>query len=114
MIDWDRVRSLIDDIGKDDFSEVTELFFSELGGALARLHDHSDPQVLAEQLHFLRGGASNLGFTDFVALCQAGETALPDPLDVDALTESFLAAHVAFQREIPAVLKQAAPDQTNL
>ena len=109
MIDWDRVRNLIADIGEDDFDEVTELFFSELGAALARLPDCTDPQALAEQLHFLKGGASNLGFTEFIALCHAGEAALPAPLDIDALTECFLASHLAFKRDLAKILSEEAP-----
>jgi HPt (histidine-containing phosphotransfer) domain-containing protein len=71
MIDWERVAELRSEIGADGFSEVLELFLDEVEGVVMRLG--SKPDKLADELHFLKGSAWNLGFRDFGAICQAGE-----------------------------------------
>ncbi|MCA0920294.1 Hpt domain-containing protein [Pseudooceanicola nanhaiensis] len=58
-------------MGLDAFQEVVDLFFIEVEEALeALMHGPG----LEAQLHFLKGAALNLGFTEFAALCQSGET----------------------------------------
>ncbi len=75
MIDWSRVEELKDEVGEEDFDEVLELFFSEVSDCLERLDPTSDVAQLEEDMHFLKGSALNLGFAEFAALCQAGESA---------------------------------------
>ena len=72
MIDWDRVATLRQDVGDDGFMEVVGTFLEEVEEALALLPDHP-PEALAAALHFLKGGALNLGFAEVAAFCELGE-----------------------------------------
>jgi len=75
MIDWDHVRALRDEIGADAFEEVVELFLEEVETEIAKLRAPPRTFDLEAQLHFIKGSALNLGFTEFSDLCQAGEAA---------------------------------------
>lgn len=76
MIDWSRVRELRDEIGQDDFREVVDLFLAEVAIAIAEMKTSPPTASLrAQQMHFLKGSALNLGFRDLSRLCQAGESA---------------------------------------
>jgi HPt (histidine-containing phosphotransfer) domain-containing protein len=75
MIDWGRVTELKTEIGEDDMAEVVELFLTEVEEELDTLPEAGGAKALAEQLHFLKGSALNLGLVDFSRLCQAAETA---------------------------------------
>lgn len=71
MIDWARLRELQSDLGGEAFGEVIRLFLDETEEAVRRLAEgRDDPQRL---LHFIKGDALNLGFTDLAALCSDGE-----------------------------------------
>lgn len=72
MILWSRVNELREEIGAEDFDEVVDLFLEEVEDVLARMRSGgaSDP---ANDLHFLKGSALNLGFSDFANLCLRGE-----------------------------------------
>lgn len=74
MIDWTRVAELRDEIGPEDFAEVAELFLMEVEDTLSRLASAQDdaPQ-LQELMHFLKGSALNLGFSDLANTCSAAE-----------------------------------------
>jgi HPt (histidine-containing phosphotransfer) domain-containing protein len=74
MITWSRVDELAEEIGPDDFAEVVALFLEEVEGELENMNRTDDPPALDRSLHFLKGSALNLGFSDFAALCQQGET----------------------------------------
>ena len=74
MIAWDRVHELRDEVGAEDFGEVVELFLEEVEEVITRLRVSPDIDKLEDDLHFLKGSALNLGFADFSALCQDGET----------------------------------------
>lgn len=73
MIDWMRVQDLHDEIGAEAFSDVIDLFLTEIGNAIAQVRESPDPERLEVDLHFLKGGVLNLGFTDVAALCHLGE-----------------------------------------
>lgn len=75
MIDWTRVSELQDEIGADDFAEVVEIFLEEVEEEIAALQSGVAEEELQGKLHFLKGSALNLGFTDFAALCAEGERA---------------------------------------
>ena len=74
MITWSRVDELADEIGLDDFGEVVALFLDEVESELDGLAALNDGPSVERALHFLKGSALNLGFSDFAALCQQGET----------------------------------------
>jgi HPt (histidine-containing phosphotransfer) domain-containing protein len=73
MIDWKRVAELKEEIGADGFAEVTDMFLGEAEGAVRALVAGLAPDDVEGQLHFLKGSALNLGFSDLAAICQEGE-----------------------------------------
>jgi HPt (histidine-containing phosphotransfer) domain-containing protein len=74
MIDWTRIKNLRDEVGAEDFDEVVEIFIEEVSEMIETLRAAPRADTLGEDLHALKGSALNLGFTDFSALCQKGET----------------------------------------
>lgn len=101
MIDWNRIETLRDEIGEDDFPEIVEIFIEEVTEMIANLRNAPQLETLGADLHALKGSALNLGFRSFAQLCQIGETAaangeaeaidLPPILDCyDASKEAFL------------------------
>ena len=62
MIDWERTNELCAEIGSDGFAEIVELFLDEVEGVVRRLSKQPDPSRFEADLHFLKGGAWNLGF----------------------------------------------------
>lgn len=74
MINWSRVSELREEIGAEDFDDVVDLFLDEVETEIEVLRVGCDPSTLESRLHFLKGSALNLGFHDFSALCQKGET----------------------------------------
>ncbi|MEI4232635.1 Hpt domain-containing protein [Roseovarius sp. D22-M7] len=73
MIDWDHVRELRDEIGTDAFEEVVEMFLDEVETEIGKLRAPPADLDLEAQLHFIKGSALNLGFSEFSELCQSGE-----------------------------------------
>ena len=81
MIDWDRVDELRHEVGEEDFEEVADMFFEEVEEVLATL---GNTDTLARDLHYLKGSALNLGFTQLATLCREGETDQPKIADIRA------------------------------
>lgn len=73
MIDWNRVQELRDEIGRDGFAEVADMFLEEADQAVLALEAGPSPDAVEGQLHFLKGSALNLGLADLAAICQDGE-----------------------------------------
>lgn len=77
LIDWARVAALRDEIGEDSFAEVAALFLDEVEQVLARLAGaggmDANAAALADDMHFLKGSAWNLGFARFADFCARGE-----------------------------------------
>ena len=100
MIDWSRVLELRDEIGADGFSEVVALFLDEVEEAIDLLRDQPCPADLEQKLHFLKGSAVSLGFSEFSELCGDGEVAArtgsPADVDVSAVIASFDASKASF------------------
>jgi HPt (histidine-containing phosphotransfer) domain-containing protein len=105
MIDWDRVESLREEIGKEDFAEVVEMFLAESDQTVARLLAGRPDPTLEADLHFLKGSALNLGFSALAARCSAGEkrAAAGAPVDVAEVAECFAATRSAFTAALPGV-----------
>ncbi len=106
MIDWARVAELRDEIGPEDFSEVLELFLSEVENAIDLLEGATgNPIVTEEQMHFLKGASLNLGFADLAALCQRGERAAAQgdagAIPPGGVRETFEASKLAFEKDFP-------------
>ena len=87
MLNWSRVEELKDDLGEEDFQEITNLFLQEVEEKLAEL-SCGTPDALAAALHFLKGSAANLGFEGFRAMCEQMERA-PDIAQLAELSTLF-------------------------
>lgn len=104
MIDWARVCELRDEIGAEDFEEVTELFLAEVSQCIADLPAARSPAALRERMHALKGASLNLGFAALADICRAGERAAAQG-DVNAVRPAevqniFAASLAAFEAEI--------------
>lgn len=101
MIDWQRVETLLEDVGGEDFCEVVEIFLDESDAVIDRLAAAPDPARFEEDLHFLKGSALNLGFEEMAAICGAGERlasqGAADQVDIAAVLTCYRASVEAFQ-----------------
>ena len=75
---------LRDEVGAEDFDEVLELFLEEVEETLGHLGDAG--RSIEHDLHFLKGSALNLGFTETARLCIEGERGAPD---INAIRSSY-------------------------
>lgn len=75
MIDWSHVQQLCQEVGPEDFEEVVDLFFEEVAEVIAKLESLTGRSSLAQDMHFLKGSALSLGFTQMSQLCHSGEKA---------------------------------------
>lgn len=107
MIDWDRTNELCSEIGADGFAEVVDLFLDEVEGVVMRLKREPDPARYEADLHFLKGGAWNLGFAEFGALCQDGErkaaTGRTAEVDAQRIVAVYFASKEEFLAGLPRV-----------
>jgi histidine phosphotransfer protein HptB len=114
MIDWKRVNELKAEIGDDGFGEVVEIFLDEVEDVLTRLQSSPDPTHFEEDMHFLKGGAWNLGFRQMGALCQEGESKAAQgtgkDIDIGGVLASYRASKEAFLSGLsnPASVASAA------
>lgn len=100
MIDWGRVVELRDEIGADAMAEVVELFLEEVDEVVARLAAAPATASYETDLHFLKGSAWNLGFTDFGRLCQDGErlaaAGSAHAVDLTAILQAYAMSRAEF------------------
>ena len=73
MIDWTRVSDLKAEIGDDGFVELAALFLEETDEVADRLATRPQSADLGRDMHFLKGSALNLGFSDLASMCQDAE-----------------------------------------
>ncbi|MFA5538046.1 MAG: Hpt domain-containing protein [Gemmobacter sp.] len=101
MIDRDRIATLRAEIGEEDLAEVVALFMEEADESITRLRAAATPARQAEELHFLKGCALNLGFAALAGLCAGGEDRIaagqPGAVDADRLAALFAASRQAFE-----------------
>ena len=111
MIDWDQARTLRDDVGADDFEEVVTLFLEETQDAVDRLTNALSVETLQGDLHFLKGSALSLGFSDLSALCQTGETLAamgkPEQVDIQPVLNCYEISKQIFLAQRDSVLAPA-------
>lgn len=100
MIDWQRVDELKSEVGEEDFSEIVDLFLAEVEEVVERFSTSPDPGRLLDDLHFLKGSAVNLGFSEFARLCRSGERLAAEGRGAEVclagLAESFARSRGAF------------------
>ncbi len=105
VVDWTRLHELRDDIGEEDFADVAVLFVAELHEHLDRLCN--DPAaVRAEDFHFLRGSAANLGLVALVSACSAAEAACEAGTapDIAAVRTAFDLAMAEIGPQMPEII----------
>lgn len=101
MIDWGKVRELRDEVGAEDLQEVVDLFLEEVEGTIGELAHGPE---LEAQMHFIKGAALNLGFSDLADACYKGEKAAAegdgDSVDLDEVKSTFSASKSLFLAEL--------------
>lgn len=102
LIDWDLLMSLKSDIGEEDFADVVTLFVAEMSEKLDAMQKASGA-LTADDFHFLRGSASNLGFVAMGAACDAAEAACRNGAapDLEAVVAAFHAALAEAKPRLP-------------
>ena len=108
MIDWTRINALRDDIGAEEFDEVVEIFLEEVEDVTTKLRTAPVREDLEYDLHALKNGALNLGFSELSALCQSGEkkaaAGQADAIDTLEIVRMFDTSRAAFLSELPRQL----------
>lgn len=94
MIDWARFEELRLEIGEDGIGEVVEIFLEEVEETLEVLGTPQTDEARAARLHFLKGSALNLGFTELAALCDT-PAAGAEPATTEAIVASYTTAKTA-------------------
>ena len=101
MIDWTKVTELVADVGRDGYEEVVELFLQEVDTALQTIALSDD---LEASLHFVKGCAMNLGFSEVARLFTEGEALAakgrPDEVDLIALHKIYHDSRELFLTEV--------------
>lgn len=100
MIDWDRIDELRGEVGEDGFAEIAQLFLDEADAAVGKLEGDLGNEDLEKVLHFLKGCALNLGFSELAHHCQVGEHLAMqqkfDDIDLPIVSTSYQAARAEF------------------
>lgn len=106
-MDWNRLDELRREVGSDALGEVLALFLEETDDMAGRLAGEVDRSTLADDLHFMKGAALNLGFDTLADACRAGETALattgPESVDVGAILAIYATARAELHAREPAL-----------
>ena len=100
MISWHRVAELRDEIGAEDFAEVVALFLEEADDVVARLPNCADAKAVENALHFLKGSALNLGFSELAQQCQDGERLAASGhanIETAGVAQCYAASKAAFE-----------------
>lgn len=104
MIDQARIDELRREVGDDDLAEVVTLFCEEFEEALERLNGLQSGS-LADDLHFLKGSAYNVGMSQVGELCSAAESRLQDgqPVNEDLalIAEVFRTSRATLLAQLP-------------
>lgn len=105
MIDWQKVRALRDEVGEDGFAEVIDLFLEEVELRLGTLGNPT--RDFADDMHFLKGCARNLGFSRLAQLCEAADPGRPADQASRAaeIDECYRASRMIFLSQIGAGLE---------
>lgn len=108
MISWSRVAELRDEIGAEDFDEVVELFLEEVEEVIERLKVGVEEAALEPDLHFLKGSALNLGFSELSNVCAKGEklasSGEASAVNLTHVIDTFTGSRSVFLEELPARL----------
>jgi len=95
MIDWKRFDELKNEIGEDAIMEIAEIFLEEMAEVVDPIRQGDPPKSIPHLLHFLKGAALNVGFSDLANFCTTAEQD-PSTLNADKLVSTFDASKSAF------------------
>lgn len=90
-MDWNRLDELRSEIGEDDLAEVLGLFLEEVQERLVHI-EAGQGRSAAEDLHFVKSAALNIGFVSLAQLSasmEATAAAHGTPPDPVALRQCF-------------------------
>lgn len=73
MVDWNRVESLRDEIGEEDFLAILSVFLEKTDSVMATINTKMPAAEMVRTLHFLKGSAVNIGLASFAKACQQAE-----------------------------------------
>ncbi len=107
QIDWARLHQLQEDVGTEDIRGIITLFEQELKQVIAQLPLEAEPAQMANNLHYLKGCALNLGFNDLARLCQQSF----DHLNTDPAPPITLAPILECYESATQALRQSLDDQ---
>lgn len=100
MIDWKRVGELKDEVGEDAIMEIAEIFLEEMTEAIDPILQGNQPASIPDILHFVKGAALNVGFSDLAKVCENAEQN-PGALNTKTLVSTFSASKSAFLAGLP-------------
>ena len=107
MIDWDRVVELHSELGAEEFDPVLEMFIDEVEGVVMSLKP-DDANELERHLHFLKGCAWNLGFSEFGSMCQRDEMMAARGearrVSIDELVACYSTSKQVFMRDLARIV----------
>ncbi len=97
IIDEARLAELAEEIGPDALDEVISMFLDEIAEAADRLSGAGDPARAAEDLHFIKGAAANLGLAALAGTCAEEEARARagEPLDRERVLAAWQEARSA-------------------
>ena len=106
-MDWTRLDELRREVGDDALGEVLALFLEETDAMAGRLAGDVDPATLADDLHFMKGAALNLGFQALADACRMAEAALAakgaGSVDIAAILDRYATSKAELQAREPAL-----------
>ncbi len=106
-MDWTRLDELRREVGTDALGEVLALFLEETDDMAGRLAGQVDLSTLADDLHFMKGAALNLGFDTLAEACRTAEATLAATgaatVDVRAILVIYAQARAELHAREPAL-----------
>ena len=99
-MDWTRLSELRAEVGDEALGEVVELFLEETDAAAARLRRTAPGTDLADDMHFLKGAALNIGFDDLARLCATAERSA-EPVDPAPILDCYARSRAALVAAAP-------------
>ena len=83
MLDKKQIKQLRNDLGADGFAEIVDIFLAEVDEVFTPIEADG---VTATDMHFLKGSAANLGFTEFSKTCQIAQHNINEGATADLAT----------------------------
>jgi HPt (histidine-containing phosphotransfer) domain-containing protein len=99
-MDWSRLSELRQEVGDEALAEVVALFLEETDAAAERLRAATPADGLADDMHFLKGAALNIGFDELAQMCATAERATL-PVDTAPILDCYARTRAALIADAP-------------